>query len=276
MNRPKKEQSMNQKTSISFGVDRCNYMTTSGTQQTQVLNGWGKSTFDPKKLREQKQALQRSSFLLGDSTEAWGISSKLNDPTGKIHEFKGKMALKEAKELRASHINFGVDKPRYESSASSQNQWATKAAWAENRSKVTMDSADDNMDERIKNARKVNFTLGDAAPGYTSLAKDSYKDPHKTYKEWQPPKSPKDSERTEMLLDDLRGTHYTLGTDKPHFQTSQFRMNSEILKPRKKDSPEEQAEIKARKQKLVASHLCLGDSRTSYMSIAMSQQRNHP
>jgi hypothetical protein len=205
-------------------------------------------------------------------------------------KYRGVIAAKEAKELRSSHINLGTSKTMYQSSASSQNQWARPRAWAGNRSKVNTAPGEGevSMQERKTKARKVNFTLGDDATPYVSLNKASYADPVRTRRTnpgWQPPTAAEkdnnfaessETEQTEMLLDDLRGAHFSLGTDRSAYVTSGSAMNDRIWKPRKRLNAKEQEVVHERKKALVKSNLCLGDSRTVYLSTAMSQQRNHP
>ena len=234
MNKPKKIQSVNQLTSISFGTDKPKWISINRKRE-QSVDAWGATKFDPQraqKLREQKQALQRSKISLGDERCDFSTSSTLENTTGKMQQFRGQMAVQEAKQLRMSHIHLGTFETRYQSSAQSQNVWAYNAsAWQGNRS--SSNGAQVDFEARKRNARKVNFKLGDSATAYDSLAKSSYRDPVEIRTEdrggWKPPKNAtkqktfeesSEDQQTEMLLDDLRGAHFSLGTDRSNFRTS--------------------------------------------------------
>jgi len=280
--KPKKIQSLNQLTSISFGTDVTQYMSCNRSRERQVENAWGAVAPDAEKLRAQKQALQGSSFSLGDDRCDFSISSTLRDPTGNMRAFRGEMAIAEAKQLRKSHIELGTAKMRYQSTAQSQEVWARKSAWDENRKSVN--KGDINMKERKTKARKVNFVLGDSATNYTSLMKATFEDPCSTRKKnlgWKPPANAKkfvepSPEQTEVMLDDLRGAHFSLGTDRQAFVTSNQTMNSRILNARLTRTDDERELTHERKKSLVQTNLCLGDAPTMYVSTAKAQQLNHP
>jgi len=288
LGKPRKIQSVNQLTSISFGTDNPKWISVNAARERSVESAWGGGRdYDPAKLAAQKQALQNSYLALGDSRSDYSTSATLRDPTGKMSSFRGKMAVEEARQLRKSHIELGTAATRYQSTAHSQNVWASShSTWNSSRRSTNGPQVD--FEARKRDARKVNFKLGDSRTEYTSLTKSSFRNPEATRaqnKGWKPPTKPEpkksyedssEAEQTEMLLDDLRGAHFSLGTDRSNFRTSNDEMNSKIMNAKLGQTEEEMAVTIERKKSLVRSNLCLGSDYSPYVSTARAQQMNHP
>lgn len=197
-----------QRTSISFGKEKIDYISDTMEKQQQCLVGFSveERTAQTKRIKDMKAELTQTNFCLGDeipvyesvNTEAMRFTEKAA-LLGKVEMNTG---LKEA--IKKSSIHFGNESGTFKSVAHEGMEYILKGN-TNDFSKLKRETK-----ELTSNLRKHNFTFGDEKNEYKS-------DSHRGYQNYGAEHYRQIGEgkaKAKVIIADTRSAHFTFGSEK--------------------------------------------------------------
>jgi len=247
----------NTQTSIRFGFDEDDWQTEAQMRQKDILAAKPRDILgEKKKMHDMKMHLKfHTNISFGDEPVDYTQDSKMEDPTGNIGSYTGKLNREVEKFIKQSNLYFGNEKPIWKSQAHTGMEDGLVGDKADGLDYVKLQ---EDIKVMKKELRASNFDFGDDKIDYTT-------DHQRGYKQYSV-ESMKDC-RGELAQDqkaDLRMCHFEFGHDKPEYETDMmgttWKIGENIMNGAGENPAKERARAKQLKLELQRTSFIIGDN----------------